>query len=103
MKNRFENVMRVSRASELSWILPISLTTNYYLLYTNYSMAAKKEIKRLVRPKKGRKLAGVCVGIADYLNIDPTVVRVFWILLLIPGGLPGLLPYLLFWVVMPEE
>jgi phage shock protein PspC (stress-responsive transcriptional regulator) len=66
-------------------------------------MAAKKEIKRLVRPKKGRKLAGVCVGIANYLNIDPTVVRVFWILLLIPGGLPGLLPYLLFWVVMPEE
>ena len=66
-------------------------------------MAVKKEIKRLVRPIKGRKVAGVCLGIANYLNIDPTVVRVFWILLLIPGGLPGLLPYLLFWVVMPEE
>jgi len=66
-------------------------------------MAVKKEVKRLVRPKEGRKLAGVCVGIANYLNIDPTVVRAFWILLLIPGGLPGLLPYLLFWLIMPEE
>jgi phage shock protein C len=64
-------------------------------------MSAKKEIKRLVRPKKGRKLAGVCVGVANYFKIDP--VRAVWILLLIPGGLPGLLPYLLLWIVMPGE
>jgi phage shock protein PspC (stress-responsive transcriptional regulator) len=66
-------------------------------------MAAKSEIKKLVRPVKGRKIAGVCVGIADYLNIDPTVIRVFWILLLLPGGIPGILLYALCWLVMPEE
>ena len=66
-------------------------------------MAAKKELKKLVRPLKGRMLAGVCVGIANYLNIDPTVIRVIWIFLLIPGGLPGLIPYILCWIVIPGE
>jgi phage shock protein C len=64
-------------------------------------MAAKK-IKKLVRPKKGRKIAGVCIGIANYLDIDPTVVRVIWIFLLIPGGIPGLLPYILCWIAIPN-
>jgi len=60
-------------------------------------------MKKLVRPLKGRKLAGVCLGIANYMNIDPTVIRVFWILLLLPGGIPGILLYLLCWLVIPEE
>ena len=64
---------------------------------------ATTSIKRLVRPKKGRKLAGVCLGIANYFNIYPTVVRVFWIFILIPGGIPGLIPYLLCWFIIPEE
>jgi phage shock protein C len=66
-------------------------------------MAVKKDIKRLTRPKKGRKLAGVCVGIANYLNVDPTVVRVVFILFLLPGGIPGIVLYLLLWVVIPEK
>ncbi len=60
-------------------------------------------LKRVVRPRIGRKVAGVCVGIANYFNIDPTVVRIFWILLLMPGGVPGILLYLLCWFVIPEE
>lgn len=59
--------------------------------------------KKLVRPRKGRKIAGVAMGIANYLNIDVTVVRILWILLLLPGGLPGLIPYIIFWLAMPEE
>ena len=66
-------------------------------------MAKTKEVKKLVRPQKGKKLAGVCVGIANYLNIDPTVVRVIWIFLLIPGGIPGTILYILCWRVIPEE
>jgi len=66
-------------------------------------MAARKGIKRLVRPKEDRKLAGVCVGVANYLSIDPVVVRAVWVFLLILGGFPGLLSYILLWVVMPEE
>lgn len=64
---------------------------------------AGKAIKKLVRPKKGKMVAGVCIGIANYLEIDPTVVRLVWILLLIPGGVPGILPYVLAWIVIPKE
>ena len=60
-------------------------------------------MKRLVRPKKGRKIAGVCLAFANYLNIDVTVVRLVWILLLLPGGVPGLLPYIISWIMIPSE
>jgi len=66
-------------------------------------IAVKKEIKRLVRSKKGKVLAGVCVGIGNYFNVDPVVIRVIWIFLLIPGGLPGIIPYVLCWIIIPKE
>ncbi len=59
--------------------------------------------KRLYRSKKDRMIAGVCGGLAEYFKIDPVIVRVIAALLLLPGGLPGLLPYLLFWVIVPEK
>lgn len=59
--------------------------------------------KRLVRPREGRVIAGVAAGLANYFNIDPVIVRVGWIILLLPGGLPGVIPYIIFWLVMPEE
>jgi len=60
-------------------------------------------MKKLVRPKKGRRIAGVCLAVANYLSIDVTVVRFLWLLLVIPGGLPGLLPYIIGWIVIPSE
>ncbi len=62
-----------------------------------------KDIKRLVRPVKGRKVAGVCSAFANYFNIDTTLVRVFWLFLLLSGGVPGFLLYILCWMVIPEE
>lgn len=59
--------------------------------------------KKLYRSKKDRMLAGVCGGIAEYFGIDPVLVRIIAVILLLPGGLPGLLPYLILWVVVPEE
>lgn len=59
--------------------------------------------KRLVRPKKGKMVAGVCMAFANYLNIDVTVVRLIWAFLLLPGGIPGLLPYLLCVIIIPTE
>ena len=59
--------------------------------------------KTLYRSKTDRKIAGVCGGLGRYFNIDPTIVRVVFVLMLLPGGLPGLLPYLVLWVVIPEE
>lgn len=62
-----------------------------------------KTIKRLVRPKKGRIIGGVCLALANYFNIDVTVMRIIWALLLLPGGLPGFFPYLLLWILIPSE
>jgi len=48
-------------------------------------------------------LGGVCAGLGNYFNIDPTIVRLIFVLLVLPGGAPGVLPYLILWVVMPDE
>ena len=59
--------------------------------------------RRLVRPREGRMIGGVAAALANYFGIDVTLVRLVWVLLLIPGGLPGLLPYVIMWVVIPSE
>lgn len=59
--------------------------------------------KKLVRPKKGRIIAGVAQGIANFFGINVVLVRLVWVLLFLPGGLPGLLPYIVLWLVMPSE
>ena len=58
--------------------------------------------KRLYRSRKQRQVAGVCGGIADYLSIDPTLVRLFWALLALIGG-PGVILYIILAVIVPEE
>lgn len=60
-------------------------------------------MKKLIRPKKGRVVGGVALGLAQYFSIDVTVIRIIWVLLLLPGGLPGVVPYFIFWLVMPSE
>ena len=57
--------------------------------------------KRLTRDEKKKKIAGVCAGIANYFDLDPTLVRVIWILLVCAAG-TGVLAYLIAWAVMPE-
>lgn len=59
--------------------------------------------KRLTRSKE-RMVAGVLAGIADYLNIDPTIVRILYVVLSIASiGFPGLIAYLIMWAIIPEE
>ena len=60
-------------------------------------------MKKLIRPKKGRVIGGVALALANYFSIDVTVVRIIWIFLLVPGGLPGILPYIILWVIIPSE
>ena len=58
--------------------------------------------KKLYRSRYDKKLAGVCAGLAKYLNMDPTVVRLVWILVTLFGG-AGLLAYIICALVIPEE
>ena len=57
--------------------------------------------KRLTRDFNNKKIAGVCAGIANYFDLDPTLVRVILILLVFVAG-TGFLAYLIAWAVMPE-
>ncbi|MDR0429911.1 MAG: PspC domain-containing protein [Tannerellaceae bacterium] len=58
--------------------------------------------KRLTRSRKGM-IAGVCEGIANFLGLDPTLIRVAYILLSVLTIFSGALVYLLLWIVMPKE
>jgi phage shock protein C len=58
--------------------------------------------KRLARSTKGRMIAGVAAGTAEYLHVDPNLVRLGFAVLTIFGGL-GILLYLVAWVILPEE
>lgn len=60
-----------------------------------------EEKKRLTRSNSGM-IAGVCAGIADYLDIDPTIVRVAYILMVFFAGV-GVLIYFILWLVIPKK
>lgn len=48
-------------------------------------------------------IAGVCGGLADYFNVDPVVIRILAVILLLPGGLPGIVPYVALWIIVPKQ
>ena len=57
--------------------------------------------KKLYRSANDKKIAGVCGGLAKYLNVDPTVIRVIWALIAL--GSAGILAYIVCALVIPEE
>ena len=60
--------------------------------------------RRLMRSATDSKIAGVCGGLAEYLGVDATIVRLFWaILAVVPGGIVGgIVAYLVAWVIVPK-
>jgi len=59
--------------------------------------------RRLRRSRTNRVIAGVCGGLAEYFGISATLIRIIFVLLALPGGAPGILPYVILWIVMPES
>src|SRR5262252_6507660 len=58
--------------------------------------------KRLMRSAVDRKLAGICGGLAEYFEVDPTLVRLLYVLVtFLTGIVPGLLVYIVAWFIMP--
>lgn len=57
--------------------------------------------KKLRKSSVDKKLCGVCGGIGEYFNMDPTVVRLLWVLFSIAGG-AGVLAYIIAAIIMPE-
>jgi phage shock protein C len=58
--------------------------------------------KRLVRSRSNVMLGGVCAGLGDYLGIDPTLVRLFFVLLAFADGI-GFFIYIILWLILPRE
>ena len=61
------------------------------------------ETKKLYRSRTDKMIAGVCGGLGKYFNIDPTLVRLIFVVLLLLGVGSGLLIYIILMVIMPEE
>ena len=58
--------------------------------------------KRLYRSKKDRKIAGICGGLGEYLDADPTLLRLIFVLLLfVTGFAPMIITYLIGWIIIP--
>ena len=59
-------------------------------------------MKKLVKSRYNRNISGVCGGIGEYFDLDPTLIRIAFILITLMGG-PGVLLYLACALVMPES
>jgi phage shock protein C len=70
--------------------------------YCGVRVGASLARTKLVRPRVGRKVAGVCLGFAEYFDIDVTVVRLVWLVTALMTCV-GFIPYIIAWIVMPEE
>ena len=60
-----------------------------------------EEKKRSTR-SNNKMIGGVCAGLAEYLDLDPTIVRIVWVLMVLFAGF-GILLYLILWLVMPKQ
>jgi phage shock protein C len=64
-------------------------------------MSVQKQPLR--RSKSNRIIAGVCGGLSEFFGISSFWIRLAFVIALIPGGVPGLLAYFLFWMIVPSE
>ena len=58
--------------------------------------------KRLYKSSTDKKVCGVCGGIANYSDVDPTVIRLIWVIFTLAGG-SGLIAYIIAAIIMPDE
>lgn len=60
--------------------------------------------RKLYKSRTNRMLTGVCGGLAEYINADPTIIRILYVLLsMLSAGFPGILVYIILAVIMPEK
>jgi phage shock protein C len=60
------------------------------------------EVRRLYRSGKDRILGGVCGGIAEYLDVDPVIIRLLWVISIFAWGF-GILAYIIAWIIIPRN
>ena len=60
-------------------------------------------MKRLYRSKNERMLGGVCAGLGEHFDIDPTVIRLVWAVITVLSIGTGVVVYIIAWILIPEE
>jgi len=70
--------------------------------YCGVRVGASVARRKLIRPRMGRKIAGVCLGFSEYFDIDVTVVRLVWLIAACMTVI-GFISYPIAWIIMPEE
>lgn len=85
------------------YFVPVSLIImGFYLLFRKKPLDIQTN-KKLFRSVEHRKIAGVCAGLGEYLNIDPTIIRILWLIFVFTSFGIAIIIYLLFSVVVPEK
>ena len=96
-------------AEKILWLIVILLFNVLgAFLYFIFARAGGKMAKTKVKGKKlyrsnNRMIAGVCAGIGEYLGIDPTVIRLLWVLLVFLSFGAAILAYIIAWIIVPER
>jgi len=70
--------------------------------YCGVRVGASLARRKLIRPRMGRKVAGVCLGFSEYFDIDVTLVRLVWLVASFMTVI-GFISYPIAWIIMPEE
>src|SRR5262249_45399555 len=71
--------------------------------YCGKRVGAVSARSRLIRPRAGRQVGGVCLAFAEYFDLDVSLIRVVWLLVAIFSGGFGFIAYLIGWFVIPSE
>jgi phage shock protein C len=59
--------------------------------------------KKLRRSHSNRWVAGICGGLGEFFGLSSGWFRLLFFILALPGGLPGIVPYIVLWIIVPEE
>jgi len=102
---------RLTTAEKLFWVIVILLFHIIgVILYFVFSRMSGKSMvktknfkgKKLLRSKKNRVIAGVCAGIGEYLGMDPTIIRLLWVIFIFLSFGAAILAYIIAWIIIPE-
>ena len=63
---------------------------------------SEEKMKKLYRSNKNKVLAGVCGGIGEYLDVDPIIIRLLWLLFALGMG-TGIIVYIIAWLIIPKK
>lgn len=87
---------------ELATLQPKFIPENFSTFAALNEMKGQEMNKKLYRSIANKKLCGVCGGIGDYFDLDPTLVRILWIVFALMAG-SGLLAYIICAIIMPTQ